>query len=141
MFYIFSYYDEITADTIYVSMDSCPSFPYSHKIIDTPIKSDLQDGYQFIRPRFTKDRKSYDLKFDYATEIDTTKIETLEKYVRYVESFKYYYDFPEDTGDPITDLQNEPYAIVALQTAINFSLQMYTEKSKYWSFNIKLGEV
>jgi hypothetical protein len=142
MNYIFSYYDIITETTKYVVLHECPSFPYSHKLIDPDIKSNLQDGYRFMRPRFTKTRKSYSLKFLYLIDEDKRKLEELENNVRSCVNFTYYPKFP--IQDPnLSDQENVAYAEntqVVITGHINFELAMRTKTGAYWNVSFIIEE-
>ena len=147
MVYIFSYYDPISDSTIYVDLESCPSFPYSHKLLDPPIQSDYQDGYRFSRPRFTKSRKSYTINFDYLIDEDKKKLENMEKAVKRVSDFTYYYEFPEgdntdSNSNGIPDiLETANSTKVILSKAIDFELAMRTKDGAYWNIKLNIEEV
>jgi len=129
---IFSY--EYGGSVVEVSLSSCPSYPYSEQQKVEQIKSQTQDGYLFVRPRFTKERASYSLTFSYILQADKDKLTTMVSKVNTVQSFKYYPDFPES-------ITGATYKDVILTDTPRFDQELKTEIDTYWSTNIEIEDI
>ncbi len=133
MYTIFQYDDPISGATTDVQLADCPSFPFNIKKKFEHINSTTQDGYIFTRPRFTKDRSTIQLNWDYLLDTDKNTLDDFETAIRSVVSFKYFNEWP---STPDTNFRT-----VVLQNAISYELVMRTEASKYWNVAINIEDV
>ena len=142
MYYIFEYENPFTFVKSQVFSDECPSFPFSHQIKDVPIRSEFQDGYTFTRPRFSKNRSTYDLIFNYLPEVYKLEIVEMEEFSASVISVKYFHSFPEyDVAQDQTVIDTFSYVPVILSEPINYELVLKTETSSYWDVSFKIEDV
>jgi len=144
MYYIFSYIDTFSGDEVFVKLNDCPSFPYQVKRLDEVIVSQMQDGYRFTRPRFTKSRKSISLQFDYLIEADKDKIDEMERRIQNVMNFKFYPTFPEVedfNDDDEFKASNPAFYNMVLTSHISYDLVLKNTISTYWNIQLTLEEV
>jgi len=133
MYLIFQYYDSIADTDIDVCLNDCPSFPFNKELKKEVKSSVTMDGYTFIRPKYTKDRMSWSLKFDYLINEDYEKLLNLEKSVKSVGAFKYFLDWEDNcTGE---------YSTVVLKNSIKYSLVLRNREDKYWNVSMQFEEV
>ena len=138
MVYMFKYYDPISSTYKYWAPSECPSFPFSHKVLDKPIKSKFQDGSTFQRPRFTKLRKKFTMKFDYLIDSEKLDLVFMEDTIMGVNSFEYYWDFPSTEAE--RDAGDNTIKVV-FSDPINFELVLRTQTTAYWNVSFSIEEV
>ncbi len=103
-----------------------PSYPFNEEYEDNTIRSPFEAGYEQTRPRYTRMRKTFTLKYEFLMNSDKTTLEN------------FYYQMKGGAGSfnwthPIT---NDTY-IVRFAEPLKFENPLLN----YWNVEIKLRQV
>lgn len=60
----------------YPTLNQKPQYPLDEDREDSAIKSDFEGGYQHTRPRYTRVRRIFDIKYINLSDADKTTLET-----------------------------------------------------------------
>lgn len=58
------------------SLSVNPSYPLIEEWEDNTLRSDFEGGYQITRPRFTRTRRKFSIKYHFLSDGDKTALET-----------------------------------------------------------------